>query len=72
MGFYIEVAHVKPISRGGKSLLGNLLVLCPNHHKEFDYGHLKIIEQTVTYLRGMLNGTAFDIRLPYGETDIVS
>jgi hypothetical protein len=64
-GYYIEVAHVAPVSKGGRSVLGNLLVLCPNHHKEFDYGDLKILEQTEVRLRGTLNGKKFDITLPH-------
>ena len=63
-GFYIEVAHIKPISRGGRSVIGNLLVLCPNHHKEFDYGNLEIIEQTEALIRGKLNGKDFQILFP--------
>jgi predicted restriction endonuclease len=58
-GFYIEVAHVKPVAEGGTSVLGNLVVLCPNHHKEFDYGNLEIIEQTEKLLRGKRNGVDF-------------
>ncbi|MCX7608456.1 MAG: hypothetical protein N2049_04465 [Anaerolineales bacterium] len=63
-GFYIEVAHVQPVSRGGQSVIGNLLVLCPNHHKEFDHGNLEIFEQTVDRIRGSLNGKRFEIRFP--------
>jgi hypothetical protein len=60
-GWYIEVAHIEPVARGGKSILGNLLVLCPNHHKEFDYGELEILEQAVDVVRGRLNGKEFTI-----------
>lgn len=63
-GFYIEVAHVKPIAKGGTSILGNVVVLCPNHHKEFDYGDLQVIEQTEELLHGKLNGVEFRISLP--------
>ncbi len=59
---YIEVAHIIPVKKGGKSVIGNLLVLCPNHHKELDYGELYIIEQTDTLLRGNLNGRDFIIK----------
>jgi len=45
-------------------LLGNLLVLCPNHHRELDYGHLVIAEQTMESIRGKLNDKKFEIRLP--------
>lgn len=63
-GYYIEVAHIEPVSQGGKSVIGNLLVLCPNHHKEFDYGDLEIIEQTTDYLCGKLNDKEFEISFP--------
>jgi hypothetical protein len=60
---YVEVAHIRPFASGGKSVIGNLLVLCPNHHKEFDLGVLKIIEQTVSTFTGVLNGKTFSIKL---------
>ncbi len=63
-GYYIEVAHIEPVSQDGRSILGNLLVLCPNHHKEFDYGDLEIFEQKIDYVRGKLNGKEFEINLP--------
>lgn len=60
---YVEVAHVEPVCEGGKSILGNLVVLCPNHHKEFDLG-IRIIEsQTAGCLTGTLNGRHFSITL---------
>lgn len=59
-GFYIEVAHIQPASQGGQSVIGNLLVLCPNHHKEFDHGNLDIAEQTIDTICGRLNGKQFD------------
>lgn len=58
---YVEVAHVKPVHKGGKSTIGNLVVLCPNHHKEFDLGYLKIEKQTNKRLEGILNGKKFNI-----------
>jgi len=60
-GNYVEVAHIKPVSKGGQSVIGNLLVLCPNHHKEFDYGELNIEEQTFHSIKGKLNGKIFNI-----------
>jgi len=61
--FYIEVAHIKSVAQGGQSVIGNLLVLCPNHHKFFDYGDLKIIEQTEHVLKGFLNNEEFEIKI---------
>jgi hypothetical protein len=66
-GFYVEVAHIMPVSKGGRSVIGNLLPLCPNHHKEFDYGNRKVMEQTSIQIRGSLNGRDFMIRFPGTE-----
>lgn len=62
-GFYIEVAHIKPVRSGGPSVLENLLVLCPNHHKEFDFGRVEIIKQTSEFIHGKLNGKEFNLKL---------
>jgi predicted restriction endonuclease len=43
-------------------VIGNLLVLCPNHHKEFDHGKLEIEMQTETSIEGKLNGKEFHIQ----------
>ena len=42
--FYIEAAHIKPKSQQGTETPDNILILCPNHHKEFDLGKREIIE----------------------------
>jgi predicted restriction endonuclease len=60
-GLYVEVAHIKAVAKGGQSTLGNLLVLCPNHHKEFDQGALAVERQTVYGIVGRLNGRSFEI-----------
>lgn len=33
-----EIHHIIPISEGGKEEDGNLILLCPNHHKQADMG----------------------------------
>ena len=58
---YVEVAHIDPVKAGGQSVIGNLVVLCPNHHKEFDLGNLHIHEQSPCRLTGTLNGVNFEI-----------
>ena len=35
--YYIEACHIKAKSRGGKDRLDNILILCPNCHKLFDF-----------------------------------
>ena len=39
-GSYSEAAHIKPLGRAhnGPDSYSNVIVLCPNHHVEFDYG----------------------------------
>jgi HNH endonuclease len=41
---YSEAAHIKPLGapHNGPDTLPNLLVLCPNHHLQFDYGILRL------------------------------
>lgn len=62
-GFYAEVAHIAPVRTKGQSVIGNLLVLCPNHHKEFDHGDLRVSRQAEDVLEGVLNGRSFTISL---------
>jgi len=62
--YYVEVHHLEPVREGGKSTLGNLLVLCPNHHKEFEHGELAITEQSPRQVCGILNGRVFKVRFP--------
>ncbi|UHD15176.1 HNH endonuclease [Thiocapsa bogorovii] len=37
-----EVHHIRPLSESGPDVVGNMLVLCPTHHKEFDLSILAI------------------------------
>ncbi|KAB1194703.1 HNH endonuclease [Haloferax sp. MBLA0076] len=41
---YAEAHHLKPLGRphGGPDVEANVLVLCPDHHADFDYGMLAI------------------------------
>ncbi|MDA7989656.1 MAG: HNH endonuclease [Gammaproteobacteria bacterium] len=34
---YSEVHHIHPLGAGGDDSLGNMIVVCPTHHKELDY-----------------------------------
>lgn len=33
-----EIHHITPVNEGGKSNFSNLILLCPNHHKQADLG----------------------------------
>lgn len=35
-----EIHHIVPVKEGGKSEIDNLILLCPNHHKQADWGML--------------------------------
>ncbi len=37
--FYVEAAHIVPKHKKGLETPDNILILCPNHHKEFDFGN---------------------------------
>ena len=62
-GFYIEAAHIRAKKDKGPETPDNLLILCPNHHKEFDYGLRKIITHTKEFINFKLNGTEYNIDL---------
>ena len=39
---YSEGHHIKPLGRRGPDIAGNILVLCPNHHVQCDYGGIRL------------------------------
>ncbi|KYG83886.1 hypothetical protein AWN68_00855 [Roseivirga echinicomitans] len=62
-GFYIEAAHIKPKNKKGKETPDNILILCPNHHKEFDYGSRTIINHTKDFIEFIMNGVLYKLNL---------
>ena len=41
--YYSEVHHLRPLGKdNGEDNLKNMIVVCPNHHKEFDYCVIRI------------------------------
>ena len=63
---YSECHHIKPLGEphNGFDIPSNILVLCPNHHVEFDYGAIAInpdnseilsLDSTNKYLGGKIN-----------------
>lgn len=61
--YYIEAAHIIPKCEKGPELPENILILCPNHHKEFDFSDTKIIERSKKQLKFEMNGKEFTINL---------
>jgi len=46
--FYIEAHHIIPVSYLIKGSLGisNIITVCANHHRQFHYGNINIVENT--------------------------
>lgn len=40
--FYAEGHHIKPLGEGGPDNRRNILIVCPNHHADLDFGMVKI------------------------------
>ena len=49
--YYAEAAHIKGLGEphNGPDKVGNMLVLCPNHHLQFDRGVLRLIRADKSY-----------------------
>lgn len=60
---YAEAAHIIPKHKKGNELPSNIMVLCPNHHKEFDFGSKLIISKTENLIVFVLNGKKHSIDL---------
>lgn len=60
---YIEAAHITPKRERGKETPDNILVLCPNHHKEFDLGELNIHFRDIDKIHFTLNNETYTIEL---------
>ena len=58
---YVEAAHIKPKHIDGSETIENIILLCPNHHKEFDLGDRKILKHTKKFIDLTLNGKPFHI-----------
>lgn len=44
---YSEGCHIRPLNEQGPDVKENIIVLCPNHHVEFDYGAVSIDPATM-------------------------
>ena len=62
---YIEAAHIKPKHQKGIEKPENIILLCPNHHKEFDLGDLEIMTHDSQKIHFKLNGINHQISLTF-------
>ena len=51
---YAEAHHIKPLGspHNGPDVPGNIIVLCPNHHAELDFGAQRLAESEICTLHG--------------------
>ncbi|WP_367277532.1 HNH endonuclease [Mucilaginibacter sp.] len=61
--YYIEAAHIKPKHQKGRESPDNIILLCPNHHKEFDFGEVEIKNHDLIQIDFLLNGKAHSLSL---------
>jgi predicted restriction endonuclease len=56
--YYIETHHITPVSNLEKGSLGvsNLITLCANHHRQFHYGDIEVIENKPNQLKVKIDG----------------
>ncbi len=71
---YAEAHHIRPLGRphDGPDEPENILVLCPNHHADFDYGRLTVDPETyrVTHTyEEAVDGTVLNIADPHQISD---
>jgi len=62
-GFYIEAAHITPKRLRGRETPDNIIILCPNHHKEFDFGDVRTITRSPNQVSFLMNGVQHTIDL---------
>jgi predicted restriction endonuclease len=61
--YYAEAAHITAKRLGGPELPENIIILCPNHHKEFDLGDTSIISYANGLLEFTMNGQTYKVTL---------
>ncbi|HEV2481907.1 MAG TPA: HNH endonuclease [Puia sp.] len=59
--YYVEAAHIDPKAKGGAETLDNILLLCPNHHKEFDLGEVEMGVREDGKLKISINGVGYEV-----------
>ena len=61
--YYIEACHIKAKAEGGKDSLDNILILCPNCHKLFDFGNKEKEEFSKDSYSVIINGKKYKATL---------
>ncbi|WP_310447830.1 HNH endonuclease [Thiobacillus sp.] len=58
---YAEAHHIKPLGRphNGPDIAENIIVLCPNHHVQLDFGAMKLSREQIHSIHGHHIGAQF-------------
>src|ERR1700761_7441080 len=56
--FYVETHHVEPVKfkKSGSLGLGNLIVVCANHHRQLHYGNSKLLNNNGSHFLFEIDG----------------
>lgn len=57
--FYSEAHHLEQLSNGGLDISKNILILCANHHRQFHYGNVVVLEHTSNYITVRIDEEVF-------------
>ena len=70
--FYAEGHHIRPLGNGhnGPDVEENIIILCPNHHAEFDYGSIAINPETKAIERVVTSGEHDYDKLAYSRKNL--
>lgn len=70
--FYAEGHHIIPLGGGhlGHDLANNIIVLCPSHHTEFDYGCIAIAPKTQTIIHVDKKNKYHNMQIAYKREDL--
>lgn len=64
--FYSEVHHYNPLKASADDELDNMIVVCPNHHAEFDHGMI-VVDPSGTAILDRLGKKIADIHFKNGH-----
>ncbi len=56
---YVECHHLEHLSEGGLDVSKNILVLCANHHRQFHFGNVRILEHTEQFLHILIDNVKY-------------
>ena len=62
-GAYCEVHHLEHLARAGLDVSNNMIVLCAQHHRQFHYGEVRILEHTSAFITVEVDGVKYECRL---------